>query len=165
VNGTSFAAPHVSALAAMYKLYAPDADCAILEKWLKLNTKDLGETGFDVKYGWGLPDLSALDGTKTRVAHAAIRDVELVRMPDKTEYYYKEAFSADGFLMRVTYADGVAEERSTQGVQLLGADALKRGTNTIRAVFDGHEVRFDVTVKYRWWQWLVKIFLLGWLWY
>ena len=165
MSGTSFAAPHISAIAAMYKLYVPDADRAVLEKWLTLNTKDLGDTGFDTRFGWGLPDLSALDGTQTRSAAAKIRNVEISRAPDKTTYYYKEQFSPEGLRVRVTYSDGVTEERTTQGVQLLGADSLKPGTNTIRAVFDGHEAAFDVTVRYKWWQWIIRIFLFGWIWY
>lgn len=165
MSGTSFAAPHISAVAAMYKLYVPDADRAVLEKWLTLNTKDLGDTGFDVKFGWGLPDLSALDGTKVRTAAATIRSVEIAHAPNKTVYAYKEQFSAEGLRLRVTYSDGVTEERTTQGVQLLGTDSLECGTNTIRAVFDGHEAAFDVTVRYKWWQWLIRIFLFGWIWY
>ena len=64
LTGTSFAAPHVTAVAAMFKLYMPDADRAALEKMIKLNTRDLGDPGFDAKFGNGVPDLSALDGSQ-----------------------------------------------------------------------------------------------------
>lgn len=166
MDGTSFAAPHVSAIAAMYKLYMPDADHDALERMLRLNTRDLGTAGYDRRFGWGLPDLSALDGKIVwNAQRTVVRSVQLDKAPDKTTFYYKESFSPDGFRLRVTYADGYVETRSTQGVQFLGAESLKRGTHTIRAVFDGKEVTFDVTVKYRWWQWLVDIFLFGWLWY
>ena len=165
MNGTSFAAPHISAIAALYRLYVPDAGLATLERMLKLNTKDLGRSGYDVKFGWGLPDLSALDGTREWTSYRTVKYIELLHAPNKTTYYYKEPFSPDGFQIRVTYSDGYVETRSTQGVQFLGTESLEYGTHTIRAVFDGCEVRFNVTVKYKWWQWIVKILLAGWLWY
>ncbi len=166
MNGTSFAAPHVSALAAMYKLYMPDADRAALEKLLRMNTKDLGDAGYDKQFGWGLPDLSALDGRRSVSVTRTVTDVRLSRLPDKTTYAYKEAFSSDGMQLQVTYSDGTVETRTTQGVQLFGTnDISKPGTYTVRAVFDGRETSFDVTVRYKWWQWLVRILLLGWIWY
>ena len=165
VNGTSFAAPHVSALAALYKLYMPDADRKALEKMLTLNTRDLGDPGFDVHFGHGVPDLSALDGSRQAQADRTIREISVLHAPDKTTYYYKETFSPDGLVIRVTYTDGTQETRTTQGVQLIGSDDLKRGKNTIRVVFDGHETTFDVQVQYKWWQWLIRIFLFGWIWY
>ena len=165
INGTSFAAPHISALAALYKLYMPDADLRALEKMLKLNTKDLDDPGFDVRYGHGVPDLSALDGSRHASSGRTVRDVRVEHLPDKTTYFYTEPFSADGLVLLITYTDGTQETRTTQGVQLVGTDYLPYGKNTIRAVYDGHEAAFDIQVKYRWWQWLIVIFLFGWVWY
>lgn len=165
MNGTSYAAPHVSALAALYKLYMPDAGHAALEKLLRLNTKDLGDPGRDTRFGWGLPDLSALDGSRRVSASRTVTYVQIAQLPDKTDYTYKDPFSAEGLQLRVTYSDGTVETRTTQGVQLLGTDRMTRGTHTVRAVFDDREAAFDVTVRYEWWQWLVKILLFGWIWY
>ena len=166
MDGTSFAAPHISAIAAMYKLYMPDAGHTALERMLRLNTKDLGDAGYDRRFGWGLPDLSALDGSKTWNANrTVVTNVRLQSEPDKTVYSYKESFNPAGFQIKVTYADGYAETRSTQGVQFLDTDLDQVGTHTVRAVFDGREVKFDVTVKFQWWQWLIRILLFGWIWY
>ena len=166
LDGTSFAAPHISAIAAMYKLYMPGAGHAALERMLRLNTKDFGDGGYDRRYGWGIPDLSALDGAKKwNTNRTVVRNVKLQSPPDKTTYAYKEAFNPAGFQIKVTYADGYVETRSTQGVQFMDAKTDKQGTHTVRAVLDGHEVKFDITVQFRWWQWLIQIFLFGWLWY
>ena len=44
---------------------------------------------------------------------------------------------------------------------------VRRGTATItaRSVQGGKTATCTVTVKYLWWQWLIKIFLFGFIWY
>ncbi len=59
-TGTSMAAPHISAAAAMIKLYYPSYSCAQVESKLKSCAKDLGASGYDQHYGAGLPILSNL---------------------------------------------------------------------------------------------------------
>lgn len=46
--------------------------------------------------------------------------------------------------------------------------AVKRGTAYITVTVNGDYIKEDtmkVEVKYTWWQWLIKIFLFGWIWY
>ncbi len=57
MDGTSMATPHVSAVAAMYKLMYPNKKPAEIEKLVKKNTKDLGKRGRDDYYGYGIPNL------------------------------------------------------------------------------------------------------------
>lgn len=59
-TGTSMAAPHISAAAAMLKLKYPSDTCAQIENKLKSCAKDLGAPGYDQYYGAGLPILSNL---------------------------------------------------------------------------------------------------------
>lgn len=59
-TGTSMAAPHISAAAAMLKMQYPNYTCEQIEKELKSCAKDLGESGYDQYYGAGLPILSDL---------------------------------------------------------------------------------------------------------
>lgn len=59
-SGTSMAAPHVSAVAAMYKLVYPKKKPAAIEKLVKKNVKDLGSKGWDKYYGRGIPRLAPL---------------------------------------------------------------------------------------------------------
>ena len=44
--------------------------------------------------------------------------------------------------------------------------AAGRGTATVTATTeDGRTASCTVTVQYTWWQWLIRIFLFGWIWY
>jgi serine protease len=57
--GTSMAAPHVSATAALViasGVIGPKPTPAQLEARLKLTARDLGTPGRDPRYGWGLVD-------------------------------------------------------------------------------------------------------------
>ena len=57
-DGTSMATPHVSACAAMLKLANPSASPAQIEKLIRQYTEDLGTTGWDKYFGYGVPKLS-----------------------------------------------------------------------------------------------------------
>ena len=52
LDGTSMAAPHISALAAMLKLYLPDKTPGQLEKYIKDYCVDRGN---HARYGEGIP--------------------------------------------------------------------------------------------------------------
>ena len=61
-EGTSMAAPHVSATAAlMHRLRRarPHPTPAAIEQRLKATARDLGAPGYDTTYGWGLLDAGA----------------------------------------------------------------------------------------------------------
>ncbi len=57
-TGTSMAAPHISAAAAMLRLLHPSMTASQIENEIKSNTTDLGSIGYDTIYGAGLPNLS-----------------------------------------------------------------------------------------------------------
>lgn len=58
MNGTSMAAPHISAFAAMLKLETPSLTPSEIEQKLAVSCVDLGEEGWDLYYGWGIPDFT-----------------------------------------------------------------------------------------------------------
>ena len=89
--------------------------------------------------------------------------VSVETLPTKTNYFYKEAFDPSGLSLRVAYDDGT-ETVVTDGVACTGTD-LTVGTNTITATVENQSVTFPVTVRYSWWQTLIRIFLFGFLWY
>lgn len=60
MDGTSMAAPHISALAAMLKMMNPSYTPAKIEYVLKQKCRDLGVTGWDKYYAHGVPDLSTI---------------------------------------------------------------------------------------------------------
>ena len=62
----------------------------------------------------------------------------------------------------------IVDDESVARVTLPGiVETVGRGTTTVTAVSaDGRKsASCDVTVYYAWWQWLIRIFLAGWLWY
>lgn len=59
VNGTSFAAPHVAAAAAMLRELNPYLDGAAVRSILNETSRDLGDTGFDIYYGNGRLQIDA----------------------------------------------------------------------------------------------------------
>lgn len=56
LSGTSMAAPHVAALAAMYKLQDLSRNPAQIEALIKSNARDLGPAGWDRDSGFGLAE-------------------------------------------------------------------------------------------------------------
>ena len=60
--GTSMAAPHVSATAALVVasgILGPDPSPEAIERQLTHTARDLGPAGYDTRYGWGLVDAAA----------------------------------------------------------------------------------------------------------
>ncbi|MGN0517161.1 MAG: leucine-rich repeat protein [Acutalibacteraceae bacterium] len=64
-SGTSMSAPHISAAVAMLKSEYPDATPLMLEQMIKTYCTDVGETGYDIRYGWGVCDMSKAVDIKT----------------------------------------------------------------------------------------------------
>lgn len=61
-EGTSMAAPHVSAIAALIvasKVIGANPTPLALQQRLQATTRDLGPAGYDQRYGWGLVDAAA----------------------------------------------------------------------------------------------------------
>ena len=59
VQGTSFAAPHVSGALALLKSVAPEFPMTVLTRILLTTATDLGVPGIDRVYGWGLVNVDA----------------------------------------------------------------------------------------------------------
>lgn len=59
-SGTSMASPHLASAVAYVKLLFPYATVSQVESILKSYCVDLGDEGWDEKYGWGCPDLTSL---------------------------------------------------------------------------------------------------------
>ena len=58
-SGTSYAAPHVTAMAAMAKSALPEVDSARFKRLLIASLSDRGPTGYDTSYGYGMVDMAA----------------------------------------------------------------------------------------------------------
>ena len=67
-EGTSMAAPHVAAAAALViasGVVGPHPTAEAVEKRLEATARDLGTPGYDERYGWGLLDAGAATAPAT----------------------------------------------------------------------------------------------------
>ena len=71
-NGTSFAAPLVSGVAALLKQVHPNWSPNEIASALKKTTHDLGESGPDTTYGWGLVNALAASGIQVFVPERSL---------------------------------------------------------------------------------------------
>ena len=110
MSGTSMAAPHISATAAMLKLLYPSASPAQIENIIKYNCVDLGEPGYDTSYGYGMPLLSKM------ITNLPFYDVQL------NDWYYdsvKDVYSRGYMTGRSKGYFGVAEDMQRQDIAVL----------------------------------------------
>ena len=85
----------------------------------------------------------------------------------KTSYIYRmDNLDLSGLVLTVTYSDGTTETvTDTSKMKVTGFDNSKTGEQTVTVEYEGATAKFDVTVSYAWWQWIIRILLLGFLWY
>lgn len=79
LQGTSMAAPHVSAVAALMKSVNPDLDPASVTFLLRSSARDIGIPGPDTFYGWGMVDAAAAVELAREVSNARFSEV-IVRL-------------------------------------------------------------------------------------
>lgn len=121
--------------------------------------------------GWSseIPDtMPAENLTFTAVFETApIMEIEIITAPTKTAYTYKSSnLDLSGIELKVTYEDGYIETiTDTSMITVSGFDNKKVGTQTVTVEYEGTTAQFDVTVSYVWWQWIIRIILLGIFWY
>ncbi|MGX8774582.1 MAG: S8 family serine peptidase [Bacillota bacterium] len=73
-QGTSFSTPQVSALAAMIRSYDDGVDVREFIDILEATSKDLGDPGYDIHYGYGLIDYAAvLRNMATKLSNCSMK--------------------------------------------------------------------------------------------
>ena len=86
---------------------------------------------------------------------------ELTKLPSKTVYSYKEQLDLNGFEIKIVKADGSVEYVTDASlITVSGFDSTKPGEQTVTLSYGVHSFDFTVTVRYTWWQWLVKVLLM-----
>lgn len=100
-------------------------------------------------------------------AEKNVSSISIATLPSKTSYTYKkENLDLSGLALTVTYSDGTTETvTDTSKMKVTGFDNSKTGTQTVTVEYEGETASFDVAVSYAWWQWIIRILLLGFLWY
>ncbi len=92
--------------------------------------------------------------------------VTIQTLPSKLFYAYKEALDVTGLSLLITDEGGnncVIDD--TSKMNITGYNPNKVGTQTVTVEYQGTTVKYNVTVAYTWWQQLIRILLLGFLWY
>lgn len=100
----------------------------------------------------------------TILAETAVMTVS--KLPNKLNYNYKETLDLSGIQLAITGVDGSVEYvTDTSKMTVEGFDSTKLGTQTVTVKYGNYSCTFEVTVNYSWWQWIIRILLLGFLWY
>ncbi|MBQ3044979.1 MAG: InlB B-repeat-containing protein [Clostridia bacterium] len=91
---------------------------------------------------------------------------KVTKAPSKTAYNYKEELDLSGIELTVTMTDGTTRKiTDTSKINVSGYDSSKIGEQTVTVDYNGEKAAFTVTVSYAWWQWIIRILFLGFLWY
>ena len=93
-------------------------------------------------------------------------ETSIKTLPAKLSYNYKDSLDISGLELEVTDENGNKKTVSdTSKMKVSGYNPKKVGTQTVTVEYEGATVTFNVTVSYAWWQMIIRILLLGFLWY
>lgn len=102
--------------------------------------------------------------TESNQSAKTVASVSVNTLPSKLDYYYKDTLNTSGMSLTVTYSDG-SQETVTSGFTVSPKTLNKTGVQEITVTYEGCTDTFNVSVSYAWWQWIIRILLLGILWY
>lgn len=177
LSGTSMSAAFISAGAALLRMQNPNLSSEEVQAKIKESCLDLGAEGFDVNYGYGLPQFDCFidDAGNEEIPEEPVIPTPPVAVgisiktpPSKIEYTYKTDSELDvsGLVIEIVYSDSTRETvTDLSKVNVSGYDSGKAGEQRITVEYDGFTAQFSVIVEYAWWQWIIRILLLGFIWY
>ena len=93
-----------------------------------------------------------------------VKSITISEYPDKTDYIYKESINTSGLVLTVEYSDGTTA-KVTDGYTISPEKITKTGNQSIKVTYGDANAYFDVSASYAWWQMIIMIILLGFLWY
>lgn len=97
-------------------------------------------------------------------ASKTVKSISVLTLPNKTSYNYKDTLDTTGLELSVNYTDGTSET-VTSGYEATPTNLKKTGSQVITVTYEGCTATFSVNVSYSLIQWIIMIFLLGFLWY
>ena len=89
-------------------------------------------------------------------------NIKITQLPDKTVYAYGKDIDLTGIKMTYTNANG--EKKIVTDTKLLtvsGYDSRKIGTQTVTVNYGNCSDTIEVSVRYTFWQWIIRILTLG----
>ena len=93
-----------------------------------------------------------------------VSEITVHTYPAKTNYYYKENVDTTGMVLLVVYEDGTTG-LVNKGFTVSPSKLSETGSVKVDVNYGGCSTYFNVEVSYAWWQWLIRILLLGIFWY
>ncbi|MDO5702904.1 MAG: S8 family serine peptidase, partial [Lachnospiraceae bacterium] len=124
MDGTSMAAPHISGIAAMVKLANPSFTPANIDKYIKDCCEDLGTTGWDKYFGYGIPDMSKASGAKeVEVTGISISRTSLTLARGESEVLKATLTPANATSKEITW------KSSNTDIATVNSDGRVRGVN------------------------------------
>ncbi len=125
MSGTSMAAPHVTAIAAMYRLYYPTAGPMKIQELVKRYCKDIGSSGKDNYYGYGLPKMSKAMTTKVTVGKTSLGTATAIGTSQVRLTWQKVSGAAGYYIYRKVPGGGWARIKAITS----GSTTAYRDTN------------------------------------
>lgn len=92
---------------------------------------------------------------------------EIIKLPNKTKYRYRSAnVDLSGIEMLITYPDGTTKTiDDTYNITVEGFDSGTLGKQTLTVIYEECRAEMEIEIVYSWWQHIIRIILLGFLWY
>ncbi len=116
-----------------------------------------------------IPDtMPANDLTVTAVYEkVVITGIKIASPPNKTHYTYKiDSLDLSGLTVKVIFSDGSSKLiADTDMLKVYGFSTDSVGTKTIAVAYGSHTAELKITVSYAWWQQIIRILFLGFIWY
>ena len=166
MSGTSQASPHIAATIATLKSYNKDITLAQVNKILEYYSLDLGTTGRDDDYGYGMPCLkNAQECTcncdtcdklycfgcdcetclYSLTVDKELDRIEITTNPDKMEYLVGETFDKTGMVVTAIYTDASQEIITEYTYEPTGS--LTKNDNKITVTYQEKNVVLNITVN------------------
>ena len=166
MSGTSQASPHIAATIATLKSYNKDITLAQVNKILEYYSLDLGTTGRDDDYGYGMPCLkNAQECTcncdtcdklycfgcdcdtclYSLTVDKELDRIEITTNPDKMEYEVGETFDKTGMVVTAIYTDASQETITEYTYEPTGS--LTKNDNKITVTYQEKNAVLNITVN------------------
>ena len=166
MSGTSQASPHIAATIATLKSYNKDITLAQVNKILEYYSLDLGTTGRDDDYGYGMPCLkNAQECTcncdtcdklycfgcdcdtclYSLTVDKELDRIEITTNPDKMEYEVGETFDKTGMVVTAIYTDASQEIITEYTYEPTGS--LTKNDNKITVTYQEKNAVLNITVN------------------
>ena len=100
----------------------------------------------------------------TYESEKTVKSISVLKLPNKTSYNYKDTLDTTGLELSVSYTDGTSETVKS-GYEVTPTKLSKTGSQVITVTYEDCTATFSVDVSYSLIQWIIMIFLLGFLWY